>query len=179
MGSRIERCFGGSKGRGFCRRGEGSAPNSPPVRFSLGFARIFFGFRSLDFLWVSFEGMRRARVSSPRGGFGAILFAVGRVRRNSFGPGQGSFGADGEGVVAAGRVRRRTLLQRKIFLVLVQLCKSDTFVIFLCSQEVHSGVQVLIHVIGKTLSTQLYEPFLMVPKSLLALFSSLFFVYTR
>ena len=34
-----------------------------------------------------------------------------------------SFGADGEGDVAAGRVRRRTLLHRVIFLVLVQLCR--------------------------------------------------------
>ena len=73
MGSRIERCFGGSEGRGFCRHGEGSAPNSPPARFSLDFARIFFGFRSLDYLWVFFECMRRASVSSPRGGFGEIL----------------------------------------------------------------------------------------------------------
>ena len=44
----------GSEGRRFWRRGEGLEPNSPSARVSLGLARILFGFRSLDFLWVSF-----------------------------------------------------------------------------------------------------------------------------
>ena len=90
----------------------------------------FFGSHS-DFVWVSVFGLSLgffwARVSLPQGGFGAFLRAAGRVRRNSIESGRGSFGVDGEGVVAAGKVRHRTLLQCKIFLILVELCKSDTF----------------------------------------------------
>ena len=83
MSSRIDRCFGRSEGRGFCRRGEGSAPNSPPVRFSLGFSRVSMdakgeGFVAAErvrrqtllhgkYFLVPVEAVweRRARVSSP------------------------------------------------------------------------------------------------------------------
>ena len=88
----------------------------------------FFGSHS-DFVWVSIFGLFLGFfwVSLPQGGFGAFLRAAGRVRWNSIESGRRSFGADGEGAVAAGRVRRQTLLQCKFFLVLVELCKSDTF----------------------------------------------------
>ena len=76
------------------RRREGSAPNSPPRRFSLGFGWILFGCRSFDSHLGGFRHRagrvqcnsvccgessvaavcsRMARVSSPRGGFGAEL----------------------------------------------------------------------------------------------------------
>ena len=41
--------------------GEGSAPNSPPARVSLGLARSFVGFRSSDIFWVSFGRGSRCR----------------------------------------------------------------------------------------------------------------------
>ena len=90
----------------------------------------FFGSRS-DFVWISVFGLSlgffSARFSLPQGGFGAFLRAARRVRRNSIESGRGSFGAKGDDSGATGRVRRQTLLQRKFFLVLVELCKSDTF----------------------------------------------------
>ena len=108
------------KWRMYCRRGEGSAPNSPPGRFSLGLGWILFGCRSFDSLWVSF-----GRVSSPRGEGSAQFCSL----RGGFD--RGSLLAYGEGVVAAGRVRRRTLLQREFFLHLAKFVPRHIFFVAL------------------------------------------------
>ena len=102
------------------RRGEGSAPNSPPGRFSLGLGWILFGCRSFDSLWVSF-----GRVSSLRGEGSAQFCSL----RGGFG--HRSLLAYGEGVVAAGRVRRRTLLQREFFLHLAKFVPRHIFFVAL------------------------------------------------
>ena len=107
----------------------------------------FFGSRS-DFFWVSLFGLSLgfiwARVSLSQGGFGEIplnpVEAVSERMARVSSP-RGGFGAE--------------LSSSTNFFWFVAAQFSVTFVVFLCSQELHSGVQVLIHVFGNTLSTQL------------------------
>ena len=83
--------------------------------FSLGFAPwIFFGFRLGGF-------RRRAQFCSPWGGFCSPWGGFGR----------GSLLAYGEGVIAAGRVWSRTLLQREIYLLLAKFVPRHIFFIAL------------------------------------------------
>ena len=102
------------------RRGEGSAPNSPPGRFSLGLGWILFGCHSFDSLWVLF-----GRVLSPRGEGSAQFCSL----RGGFG--RRSLLAYGEGVVTAGRVWHRTLLQCEFFLHLAKFVQRHIFFVAL------------------------------------------------
>ena len=102
------------------RHGEGSVPNSPPGRFSLGLGWILFGCRSFDSLWVSF-----GRISSPRGEGSAQFCSL------QGGFGRGSLLAYGEGVIATGRVQRRILLQREFFLHLAKFVPRHIFFVAL------------------------------------------------